>query len=99
MVVGIGDKHTQLRSLPMTCLACNNQSVFQIEKATLSTFLIIIPFWSTEYFATCSNCKSSFQLDKRKMQQLEYQLKLGKPTDWSGGRIPDLKEYIDKKDY
>ena len=81
----------------MVCPVCNEQSNFRIDKNKSFAFLIIVPFWSTDYFVTCSTCMNIFEISKgMKRQFLEYLIEVGNSDrSHKGGKIPILKEYLD----
>ena len=98
MVVGLGAKTTQLGEMAMECIHCHQQSNFHIHRESRQAIFVFIPIWSSEYFGTCGVCNSTFKLDTRKMKQLLKRLKTGQVV-LPDGNIPNLKEYIDSKDY
>ena len=97
MVFGLRTQTTRLNDLSLICLVCEKQTSFHIHKEMTQAIFIIVPFWSTDYLATCSVCQNMFKLNKKKFVK---QLKNDSKGEWLlNNKTPSLEEYIDSKDY
>jgi len=70
----------------ITCLVCNTLATMKLFKHSTWRWIIIMPWWSTTYYATCGNCFSTLKIDKQIMKQVERGIVMQ-----SRGYLPDKR--------
>jgi len=55
----------------MPCPVCNTEAAFQILKRRTKAWYLIVPWFSTKYFAICGNCGTIFRITKECAEEAE----------------------------
>ncbi|UCH51508.1 MAG: hypothetical protein JSV54_01725 [Chloroflexota bacterium] len=75
------------------CPVCNTGATFQILKRRTKALYLIVPWFSTKYFAICGNCGTIFRITKKCVQEAEAASKKGADAEFNVFACPKCHSF------